>query len=266
MEAVVTLNNVSLRYLAESGETPALDNISLQVKNGEFLGIVGPSGCGKSTLLSMVAGLLLPTTGSVTVCGEKVTGPEGGKSAYMLQEDCLLDWRTIEGNATLGLEIMGRLTGETRQRTNDLLKEYGLENFKHLYPRQLSGGMRQRVALVRTLATEPAICLLDEPFSALDYTSRLTLQDDVWAILRRAGVTCILVTHDIPEAIAMCDRIIVLTKRPGRIKLELNVDLNTDAPNPMKKRQAPDFRCYFSRIWEEMDLSVERASALPQQT
>lgn len=262
VDLVVALKNVSLKYLAESGETHALEDISLAVKQGEFLGIVGPSGCGKSTLLSLVSGLITPTSGEVTVCGQKVTGPKGGKAAYMLQQDCLLDWRTVEGNALLGLEIMGRLTAESRNRTLSLLKEYGLAEFGHLFPRQLSGGMRQRVALVRTLATKPAICLLDEPFSALDYTSRLTLQDDVWSILQDQGVTCILVTHDIPEAIAMCDRIIVISKRPGRIKLEMQMDLAQHGQSPMAKRQSPDFRSYFSRIWEEMELSVDRSRSL----
>jgi len=262
VDCVVALKNVALKYLAESGETPALEDISLTVKAGEFLGIVGPSGSGKSTLLSIVSGLITPTLGEARVCGQKVTGPKEGKAAYMLQQDCLLDWRTVEGNALLGLEIMGRLTPESRERTLSLLREYGLADFAHLYPRQLSGGMRQRVALVRTLATNPAICLLDEPFSALDYTSRLTLQDDVWSILRGQGVTCILVTHDIPEAIAMCDRIIVFTKRPGKIKLELQIDLAQEGQSPMAKRQSPDFRWYFSRIWEEMELSVDRTRSL----
>ena len=168
----------------------------------------------------------LPICQKLLVFGQQVRGPSS-QAAYMLQQDCLLEWRSIEGNAVLGLEIMGRVSAEKRQTTMNLLEEYGLGDFRHLYPRQLSGGMRQRVALVRTLATEPAICLLDEPFSALDYTSRLTLQDDVSTILRKSGKTCVLVTHDIPEAIAMCDRVIVLTNRPGRVKQNMTIELST---------------------------------------
>lgn len=261
MTAAITLNNISLKYMTEKGETHALDNIQLEIEQGEFVGIVGPSGSGKSTLLSLIAGLLLPTSGQVEVFGQQVRGPSS-QAAYMLQQDCLLEWRTIEGNALLGLEIMGRVSTEKRQSTVNLLNEYGLGDFRQLYPRQLSGGMRQRVALVRTLATEPAICLLDEPFSALDYTSRLTLQDDVSTILRKSGKTCVLVTHDIPEAIAMCDRVIVLTNRPGRVKQNMTIELSTGDKRPLLRRRAPEFGKYFNRIWEEMELSVatERTS------
>lgn len=255
MTAAITLNNVSLKYLTESGETHALDDVKLEVEQGEFVGIVGPSGSGKSTLLSLIAGLLLPTSGRVEVLGQEVHGPSS-KAAYMLQQDCLLEWRTIEGNALLGLEIMGRATAEKRRSTAELLAEYGLGDFRHLYPRQLSGGMRQRVALVRTLATEPSICLLDEPLSALDYTSRLNLQEDVSAILRKSGKTCVLVTHDIPEAIAMCDRVIVLSSRPGKVKLSLPIELSIGGNSPLLRRRAPEFGKFFNRIWEEMELSV----------
>ena len=255
MTTAISLNNVSLKYMTEQGETHALDRVDLKIKQGEFVGIVGPSGSGKSTLLSLIAGLLLPTSGRVEVLGQQVRGPSS-KAAYMLQQDCLLEWRTIEGNALLGVEIMGRVSAEKHASTVNLLEEYGLGEFRHLYPRQLSGGMRQRVALVRTLATEPAICLLDEPFSALDYTSRLTLQDDVSTILRKSGKTCVLVTHDIPEAIAMCDRIVVLTNRPGRVKLNLPVELSAGDTHPLLRRRAPEFGKYFNRIWEEMELSV----------
>jgi len=255
MTTAIRLKEVSLKYLTEQGETHALDNVTLDVKQGEFLGIVGPSGSGKSTLLSLIAGLLQPTSGTVEVFGEQVRGP-GSRAAYMLQQDCLLEWRTIEGNAMLGLEIMGRLNPQRRQSTRDMLTEYGLGGFQHLYPRQLSGGMRQRVALVRTLATEPSICLLDEPFSALDYTSRLNLQDDVSSILRKSGKTCVLVTHDIPEAIAMCDRVIILTNRPGKVKINLPIELSVGEKRPLLRRRAPEFGRYFTRIWEEMELSV----------
>ena len=261
MTTAIALNNVSLKYMTEKGETHALDCVDIEIKQGEFVGIVGPSGSGKSTLLSLIAGLLLPTSGQVEVFGQLVRGPSS-QAAYMLQQDCLLEWRTIEGNALLGLEIMGRVSAEKRRSTVNLLDEYGLGDFRNLYPRQLSGGMRQRVALVRTLATEPSICLLDEPFSALDYTSRLTLQDDVSTILRKSGKTCVLVTHDIPEAIAMCDRVIVLTNRPGRVKVNLPIELSKRDKHPLLRRRAPEFGKYFNSIWEEMELSVatERTS------
>ncbi|KAF0197690.1 MAG: NitT/TauT family transport system ATP-binding protein [Bacillota bacterium] len=255
MTTAIRLNRVSLKYMTEKGEVHAVNSVDLAIEQGEFVGIVGPSGSGKSTLLSLIAGLLLPTSGRVEVFGQEVRGPSS-QSAYMLQQDCLLEWRTIEGNALLGLEIMGRVSAEKRLTTVTLLNEYGLEEFRHLYPRQLSGGMRQRVALVRTLATEPAICLLDEPFSALDYTSRLTLQNDVSTILRKSGKTCVLVTHDIPEAIAMCDRVIVLTNRPGRVKWNLPIELSAGEKQPLLRRRAPEFGKYFNRIWEEMELSV----------
>ncbi|MDP3486945.1 MAG: ABC transporter ATP-binding protein [Bacillota bacterium] len=255
MITAINLNGVSLKYMTEKGETHALSGVDLAIEQGEFVGIVGPSGSGKSTLLSLIAGLLLPTSGRVEVFGQEVRGPSS-QAAYMLQQDCLLEWRTIEGNALLGLEIMGRVSAEKRRSTVNLLDEYGLGDFRQLYPRQLSGGMRQRVALVRTLATEPAICLLDEPFSALDYTSRLTLQNDVSTILRKSGKTCVLVTHDIPEAIAMCDRVIVLTNRPGRVKWNLPIELSAGEKQPLLRRRAPEFGKYFNRIWEEMELSV----------
>ncbi|MBT9155432.1 MAG: Taurine import ATP-binding protein TauB [Firmicutes bacterium] len=183
-----------------------------------------------------MAGLIKPTTGEIVVFGKRVTGSDG-TSAYMLQQDCLLEWRSV--------------------LDNELLVEYGLSDFTHLYPRQLSGGMRQRVALIRTLAAGPSVCLLDEPFSALDYTSRLSLQADVSAILRQAGITCVLVTHDIPEAIALCDRVVVLTNRPGKVKADLPIALTGAGHCPMSRRQAPEFREYFARIWGEMEQSVK---------
>ncbi|MBS3985119.1 MAG: ABC transporter ATP-binding protein [Selenomonadales bacterium] len=256
MPRAIDLVDVGHTYMTKSGETEALKGISLSIAEGEFIGIVGPSGSGKSTLLSLLAGLVKPTTGEITIFGKKVVGSDG-TSAYMLQQDCLLEWRSVLDNALLGLEIMRKLTPASRARTNELLVEYGLSDFRHLYPRQLSGGMRQRVALIRTLAAGPSVCLLDEPFSALDYTSRLSLQADVSAILRQAGITCVLVTHDIPEAIALCDRVIVLTNRPGSVKADLPVVLSGAGHCPMQRRQAPEFREYFARIWGEMEQSVK---------
>lgn len=256
MSRTITLTNVGHTYMTGSGETVALQSVSLSIAEGEFIGIVGPSGSGKSTLLSLLAGLVKPTTGEIVIFGKKVVGSDG-TSAYMLQQDCLLEWRSVLNNALLGLQIMHRLTPASRARTDELLVEYGLSDFRHLYPRQLSGGMRQRVALIRTLAAGPSVCLLDEPFSALDYTSRLSLQADVSAILRQAGITCVLVTHDIPEAIALCDRVVVLSNRPGRVKADLPITLSGTDGCPMNRRQAPEFREYFARIWGEMEQSVK---------
>jgi NitT/TauT family transport system ATP-binding protein len=260
VKPAIIIEGVSVRYVTEQGETPALEDISLRVDEGEFVGIVGPSGCGKSTLLSLIAGLVKPSRGKVEVFGSSVSGPSG-IAGYMLQQDGLLEWRTIEGNAVFGLELMDRLTSETRRKTLNLLDQYGLGDFKQEYPRRLSGGMRQRVALIRTLATEPPILLLDEPFSALDYQSRLNIQDDVGTILREKGKTCILVTHDIPEAIAMCDRVIVLTNRPGRVKIIVPIELNIPDKRPMLARKSAEFGKLFARIWEEMEISVSSTTS-----
>ena len=258
MTLAISLSNVSVKYVGLQGEVHALKDISLDIKEGEFIGIVGPSGSGKSTLLSLISGLIKPSSGSVRVLGHEVTGPKG-VAGYMLQQDGLLEWRTILANAQFGLELMGRLTADTRRRTQTLLEQYGLGDFTHVYPRQLSGGMRQRVALIRTLVTEPPILLLDEPFSALDYQSRLNIQDDVGSILRESGKTCLLVTHDIPEAIAMCDKVVVLTARPGTVKTIIPLELGTASKRPLEARKSQEFGKYFTMIWEEMEMSVVSA-------
>ena len=196
----VNFSNVSYRYHTVEGETLAVDNLNLEIKEGEFIGIVGPSGCGKSTLLSLVSGLIKPTSGKIEILGVPVTEPSK-KVAYMLQQDQLFEWRTILKNTLLGLEIQHKLNDETKQNVINLLKRYGLYDFKDSYPRQLSGGMRQRAALIRTLAVSPDILLLDEPFSALDYQTRLNVADEITQIIKKEGKTALLVTHDISEAI-----------------------------------------------------------------
>ena len=204
---MVSLKNVSLKYYTLEGETHAVNDISFSVKQGEFIGIVGPSGCGKTTILSLIAGLIKPTKGEILVDGKKVEGPSTDVG-YMLQQDHLFEWRTIMQNALLGLEIHGKTNRETKEKVERLLETYGLGEFKNHYPDQLSGGMRQRAALIRTLAVDPKILLLDEPFSALDYQTRLAMSDEVSTIIRKEGKTALLVTHDISEVVSMSYRVI----------------------------------------------------------
>ena len=215
--AKVELREVGLRYFAPTGETEALKNVSVKIAPGEFVAIIGPSGCGKSTLLSLISGILPPTQGAVLIDGKAVAGPSR-KVGYMLQQDYLFEWRSILDNAVLGAEIQGLDMAAARERAAQLLTRYGLGQFLHHLPRQLSGGMRQRVALARTLCTEPDVVLLDEPFAALDSQTRLALSDEIAVILRREKKTAILVTHDIGEAVSMAERVIVLSRRPGRVK------------------------------------------------
>ena len=258
-EAKVELRKVGLRYFGTDGETEALKDISIAVAPGEFVAIIGPSGCGKSTLLSLIAGLLAPTEGSVLVDGRPVAGPNR-KIGYMLQQDYLFEWRTILENVVLGAEIQGASMAAARERARQLLTRYGLGQFLNHVPRQLSGGMRQRAALARTLCTEPEIVLLDEPFSALDSQTRLALADEITEILRREAKTVVLVTHDIGEAISMAERVIVMSRRPGRIKSNHAIRFATadgTRPAPLKARNAPEFGGYFNNLWQELDVHVE---------
>ncbi len=254
--AHIELRKVSLEYMTLAGVTHAIDNLSLKVEKGQFVGIVGPSGSGKSTLLSLIAGMLKPTSGQVLVDGKEVTASTA-QVGYMLQQDYLYEWRSIERNCLLGLELTRQCNPTRRQAVVDMLEGYGLGGFRQSFPSHLSGGMRQRAALIRTLATNPSVLLLDEPFSALDYQTRLTMQDEVEGILKKAGKTVLLVTHDIPEAVAMCDRVIVLTKRPGRIKADIYIQLDDDHLTPMQSRRSPAFGRFFNRIWEELDVHVQ---------
>ena len=255
----VELRDVGLRYFGLEGETEALSNISLSIKAGEFVAIIGPSGCGKSTLLSLISGILKPTGGAVLLDGRPVTGPSR-KVGYMLQQDYLFEWRTILENAVLGAEIQGADMARARERATALLTRYGLGQFLHHRPRQLSGGMRQRVALARTLCTEPDIVLLDEPFSALDSQTRLALGDEIGEILRRERKTAILVTHDIGEAISMAERVIVLSRRPAQVKSDRPIGFATAdgrRPTPLAARNAPEFNGYFNALWQELEVHVE---------
>lgn len=248
----VELKNVAMRYFTPEGETEALAGLSLAVAPGEFVAVVGPSGCGKSTILSLIAGVLRPTAGQVLLDGRPVTGPSH-RMGYMLQRDHLFDWRTVTQNCLLGPEVQGQDLRAARERVEHLLEQTGLTAFRHAYPDQLSGGMRQRVALVRTLAFSPDILLLDEPFSALDFQTRLHLADEVAAILRERGTTAILVTHDIPEAISMSDRVLVLSQRPARVQAEYPVRFETrPRPTPFEARRDPNYDAYFQAIWKEL--------------
>lgn len=247
-EAVTVLDNVSLTYHEPRGETRAVEGLSMRVDKGELVSIVGPSGCGKTSVLSLISGLLKPSAGSVTVLGGS-PGEARNRIGYMLQRDELLEWRTIERNVLLGLEIKGALNGQSRGYAMELLEKCGLAGFAGHYPGQLSGGMRQRAALVRTLAFRPELLLLDEPFSALDYQTRLILEDEVRSIIKSGGYTAVLVTHDISEAIAMGDRVLVFTGRPARIKREFIVDIKGSA---LRRRSESGFRSLFDLIWKEL--------------
>jgi NitT/TauT family transport system ATP-binding protein len=246
--------SLSYTYLTRTGETLALKDLNLAVRDGEFCSIVGPSGCGKSTLLGIISGLLEPTEGSIFLDGERVRGTSD-RVGILLQKDHLFEWRTVLQNAELGLEILGKSTAEARRRAHALLESYGLAGFEKAYPYQLSGGMRQRVALIRTLATDPDILLLDEPFSALDYQTKLILERDVHRIIKENSKTALLVTHDIEEAVSMSDRVIVLSGRPAQVKNVYDIVLTLEGERtPMTSRDAPEFRTYCKSIWEDLDI------------
>lgn len=245
MKKVLELKNVSKKYQAKNGEVEALKDISFCVNEGEFVSIIGPSGCGKSTLLSIIAGLEQKTSGEINV-----TGGLG----YMLQKDSLLEWRNIYDNVIFGLEISHQKTKENEEYVKSLLKKYGLYEFKDKYPNQLSGGMRQRAALIRTLAINPKILLLDEAFSALDYQTRIMVTNDIFKILKNEKITALIVTHDISEAISLSDRIIVLTKRPAVVKTVHTIDFEMQNRTPLNCRESPKFSKYFDTIWKELDV------------
>jgi len=243
MKEVLRFENVSMHYHSKQGETVALENASFSVKEREFVAIIGPSGCGKTTLLSLAAGLLTPTKGKIF---------NGGCSfGYMLQKDELFPWRTIEKNIFLPLEIKGHNTPKERERALALAEKYGLQQFLKSYPSSLSGGMRQRAALIRTLALSPDVLLLDEPFSALDYQTRLSVCNDVYRIIREEEKTALLITHDISEAISVADRIFVLSKRPAKIIAEHTLSFPED--EPLKRRENKEFSRWFEILWKELN-------------
>ena len=252
MHPVLELKNVGYSYHTLDGETLALQNISFTLNAGEFIAIVGPSGCGKTTLLSLVAGLITPENGSIKINGRSVTDSTTN-IGYMLQHDELFEWRNIYHNVLLGLEIQHMMTAKARQKASDLLDDYGLGEFKNSRPSQLSGGMRQRAALIRTLVLDPEILLLDEPFSALDYQTRLNVSDDIGQIIRKEKKSALLVTHDLSEAISLADRIIILTKRPATILQTIPMIFDLENDTPFNRRNAAEFKNYFNLIWKELN-------------
>ena len=251
MEKILEVKNISKKYQNKEGEVLALENVNFRVNKGEFLSIIGPSGCGKSTLLSVIAGLEEKTTGEIYIEGKKVEGISA-QIGYMLQKDCLLEWRNILSNTMFGLEIKGKKNNESKAYVEELLKKYNLYEFRNKYPSELSGGMRQRVALIRTLAVKPKILLLDEAFSALDYQTRIMVTNDIYSILRKENITAIIVTHDISEAISMSDRVLVLSKRPGTIKDIHKIDFDIENRTPINCRESPKFSKYFNTLWKEL--------------
>lgn len=252
MEQVLELKHIHYAYHTLDGETPALTDISFALNKGEFVSIVGPSGCGKSTLLSIISGLLEPEKGLIKING-KYLKESTTNVGYMLQHDELFEWRTIYNNVVLGLEIQHMLTARTRQRAHELLDLYGLRQFEASRPSELSGGMRQRAALIRALVLEPDLLLLDEPFSALDYQTRLTVGDDIGQIIRKEGKSALLVTHDLSEAISLADRVIILSGRPATIRQTIPLIFDLDADTPLNRRNAPEFKTYFNLIWKELN-------------
>ena len=251
MKSKLEVKDLCYSYHTLEGETQALSNISFNVKEGEFFVIVGPSGCGKSTLLSLLCGLIEPESGTIAIDG--VPGKDShAVMGYMLQRDHLFEWRTIFDNVSLGLEINHRLDEGSRKELDHMLDTYGLLQFRDAKPAQLSGGMRQRAALIRTLALKPDILLLDEPFSALDYQTRLEVCDDISSIIRTQKKTAILITHDLSEAISVADRILVLSSRPGRVENVIPVPFSDQCIRPLQRRNAPEFTMYFNQIWKEL--------------
>ena len=249
MNNILTIKDLSKTYYTPKGELLALDSINLSVESGEFLCIVGSSGCGKSTLLSILSSLEKATKGQVVWHKKNIT------IGYMLQNDALFPWLTVMENAMLGLKIKKIANEDNKKYVNTLLDNYGLSSFKNKYPNELSGGMRQRVALIRTLALKPDVLLLDEPFSALDYQTRLSVSKDVYEIIKKEGKTAIMITHDIAEAISLADRVVVLSKRPGKVKRLYTIKF-ADISDPIKKRSCDEFNRYHSIIWKDLDNNV----------
>ena len=248
MDNVLEVKNLKKIYHTKEGETLAVEDFTFNLKEGEFVAIVGPSGCGKSTILSVLCGLEEKSGGEINL--KKDT-----KIGYMLQQDSLFEWRNILNNCLLGLEINKNLNKESKEHVINLLNTYGLKDFIYSYPDNLSGGMRQRVALIRTLANNPNLLLMDEPFSALDYQSRLAISDDIYNILKKEKKTMIMVTHDIAEAISICDKVIVLSNRPAVIKNIYEINLENKS-TPINNRKDKNFSYYYDKIWKDIDFHV----------
>jgi len=254
--SLIKIKDIGLTYHSTKTETVAIENINLEIEKGEFVSIIGPSGCGKSTLLNIISGLLEPSKGEVIMLNENFEN-RLEKMGYMFQKDYLFEWLSVWNNVKLGLKIRKMDTKENIEIVSNLLENYGLIKFKNHKPGELSGGMRQRVALIRTLALNPEVLLLDEPFSALDYQTRLKVCDDVKEIIQREGKTAIMVTHDLGEAISTSDRIIMLTKRPAIVKLDVEINFKNKEATPFNRRKEPEFNEYFKFLWKELDMINE---------
>lgn len=250
---VLRAANIGVSFRNGTHLVEAINNVSFELGQGETLAIVGPSGCGKSTLFNAIAGLLTPTRGHVEVAGRRVDSA-AGHVGYMLQKDLLLPWRSVIDNVVLGLEVRGTPKARSREIAMGLIRTYGLAGFENAKPATLSGGMRQRVAIMRTLAFDPRVILFDEPFSALDFQTRLLLQGDVSRIIAEHGKSAILVTHDIGEAIAMADRVLVLSARPATVRALHIIDLPKAGRDPVSLRTDSAFQNYFARIWADLEM------------
>jgi NitT/TauT family transport system ATP-binding protein len=252
--------NVTMRFAQATGPMTAVADVSLALRDGEVVSLIGPSGCGKSTLLNIGSGLTCPSEGQAYVDGERVEGPNA-HVAFMLQKDLLLPWRTVAENVMFGVEIQGVPPDERRKRAQALLENLKLSEFAGHYPHQLSGGMRQRIALARTLAVDPTVLLLDEPFSAVDAQTRMVLQRELAQTLKRAGKTALLITHDLQEAVTLSDRVLVMSRRPGRIIDEIAVDI-PDRDDPLKRRNHPKVNDIVNRLMERLDIGTPAGEAV----
>jgi NitT/TauT family transport system ATP-binding protein len=245
MNEIVKVNDLCQTFYTKDGELGVLKDINFSLDEGQILTLLGPSGCGKSTILNILTKLLKPTSGEVNI---------NGKIGYMFQKDHLLEWRNIMDNITIGLEIQNNKNEKSIAQVEKLLKTYGLWDFRNMYPKELSGGMRQRVSLIRTLSVNPDVLLLDEPFSALDYQTRILVSDDVYKIIKNENKSAILVTHDISEAISMSDKVIVLSKIPATVKSIHGIELRKNEDlTPLQTRKVLDFQKYFDILWKELD-------------
>lgn len=243
---LLEIKGLTKNYLTKKQVICALDNINLDIYENEFIVIVGPSGCGKSTILSIIGGLEKKSSGEIKLKDDKI------KIGYMFQEDALFPWLTVFDNCMLGLKIQKNNTKENENYVRYLLKKYGLASFEKSYPKELSGGMRQRVALIRTLATKPDILLLDEPFSALDYQTRITVSDDVFKIIKEEKKTAIMVSHDIGESVSLASRVIVLSNRPSKVKNIYEIKMDNNGL-PSENRKNIKFNYYYNEIWKDLD-------------
>jgi NitT/TauT family transport system ATP-binding protein len=252
----LVVEHVAKSYDVDGRVVPVIGDLSMTLDSGQVVSIVGPSGCGKTTLLNTLCGLLAPDSGRISWYGQAITG-QPQNVGYMLQKDLLLPWRTALGNVMLGLEIRGVAAGEAHDRSRAMLDQLGLHGFADHYPSTLSGGMRQRVALARTLVNEPAVLLLDEPFASLDFQNKLLIESDTAKLVRKGGRSLLLITHDIEEAVSLADRVIVLSKRPTQVKAVYSIELGIERTDMMAARDSRDFSKYVRQIWADLDVVLQ---------